>query len=140
MAKSQNKTIATKLSVSEYVAGIADPQQKKETQELIDMMSAVTGEPPVIWGGSIIGFGSYHYKYESGREGDFMKTGFSARKNNFSIYIMPGMQKYPDLMQKLGIYKTGKSCLYLKNLSQVDRNILKELVDRSYRDMTKKYA
>jgi hypothetical protein len=92
-----------------------------------------------MWGDSIVGFGSYHYKYDTGREGDFFITGFSPRKQNLTIYIMPGFSSYDALMKKLGKHKTGKSCLYIKNLDDIDRNTLKELVCNSVDYMTKSY-
>ena len=93
-----------------------------------------------MWGTSLIGFGSYHYRYQSGREGDWPVTAFSPRAQNLSIYIMPGFAHYRALMDKLGKYKTGKSCLYLKRLDDVDRNVLKRLVARSVADMKKRYV
>ena len=93
-----------------------------------------------MWGNSIVGFGNYHYKYASGREGDFMKIGFSPRKQNLTLYIMPGFDRYDALMKKLGKYKTGKSCLYIKRLEDVDWSVLRELSQRSYQYMTDKYG
>ncbi len=93
-----------------------------------------------MWGSSPVGFGSYHYKYDSGREGDFMITGFSPRKTALTIYIMPGFQPYRELMEKLGPHKTGKSCLYLNNLDAIDREVLEQLIRRSVEDMRQKYS
>ena len=140
MSKSQNKTIATKQDVSTFVEAIKDQAQISDTKELIRLMKKITGEKPVIWGDSIVGFGTYHYKYASGREGDFMKIGFAPRKNKFSIYIMAGFRRYEELLADLGNYKTGKSCLYIKNLGQIDKKVLSELIDQSYRYMTEKYG
>lgn len=92
-----------------------------------------------MWSTSIVGFGTYHYKYESGREGDWPVTGFSPRKQSLTIYVMPGFSRYGSLMRKLGKYKTGKSCLYLKNLDDVDQQVLRELLIRSVADMKKLY-
>jgi len=103
-------------------------------------MKQISSEEPKMWGTSIVGFGNYHYKYESGREGDFMKVGFSPRKTSLTLYIMPGFKRYDDLMEKLGKYKTGKSCLYIKKLEDVDQDVLKELICSSFDHMTKKYG
>jgi len=140
MSKSQNKTVATQVEVSDFVENIDDVKQKEEAKLLIKIMKKITGEKAIIWGDSIIGFGEYHYKYTSGREGDFLKIGFSPRKNNFSIYIMPGMKRYPELMNNLGKYKTGKSCLYIKNLDQIDMNVLESLIDKAYQYMSEEYG
>ena len=102
-------------------------------------MQEVTGKEPKMWGDSIIGFDSYHYKYASGREGDWPIAGFSPRKQALSIYIMAGFKKYDELMQKLGKYKTGKSCLYVKKLEDVDREVLKKLIQESVEYMREKY-
>jgi len=95
------------------------------------LMQRVTGEKPVMWGDSIIGFGSYHYKYASGREGDWFLTGFAPRKQNLTLYIMSGFELYDELLGKLGKYKTGKSCLYINKLEDVDQDVLLELVKQS---------
>ena len=101
-------------------------------------MKKITKEEPVMWGPSIIGFGSYHYKYESGREGDMCITGFSPRKQSLTLYIMPGFERYHDLMNKLGKYKTGKSCLYINKIEDVDLKVLKELISESVKFMKNK--
>ena len=100
-------------------------------------MEQITKEKPKMWGSSIVGFGSYHYKGESGREGDWMLIGFSPRKQNITLYIMPGFERYPGLMKKLGKHSTGKSCLYIKRLSDVDVDVLKELMTESLKVMKK---
>jgi len=100
-------------------------------------MTDVTGEEPKMWGDSIVGFGEYTYNYESGRSGQWMATGFAPRAQALTLYIMPGFDRYSELLGKLGKHKTGKSCLYIKKLSDVDRGILRELVDRSFQHMTK---
>jgi len=92
-----------------------------------------------MWGSSIVGFGTYHYKYESGREGDWFLTGFSPRKQNLTLYIMSGFNKYDKLMKKLGKYKTGKSCLYINGLEDVDKKVLKDLITESFKYMSKRY-
>jgi hypothetical protein len=100
-------------------------------------MSDATKAEPSMWGASILGFGNYHYKYESGREGDWFLTGFSPRKRELSLYIMAGFERYNALMKKLGKHRTGKSCLYIKRLSDVDINVLSELVVASVEHMRK---
>lgn len=140
MAKSKNKTVANNNSVAEFIQQIIDTKKQQQTKDIVSMMQECTGEEPVMWGTSIIGFGTYHYRYDSGREGDFMKAGFSPRKSNFSLYIMSGMKRFPELMDKLGKYKTGKSCLYIKDIGDVDTEILKKLIKESYNYMTKKYG
>jgi hypothetical protein len=98
-------------------------------------MKQVTGEEPEMWGESIVGFGSYHYKYKSGREGDWFVTGFSPRAQNLTLYIMSGFDEYDQLMSRLGKYKTGKSCLYITKIDDVDQEVLKELVNKSVKHM-----
>lgn len=133
------KTKPTKISPAAFIKSIADEQKRKDCRELLVMMKAITGKQPKMWGPSIIGFGQYHYQYNSGHEGDFFVTGFSPRKQALTIYIMLGFSKYQPLMKKLGKYKTGKSCLYVKKLDDIDRKVLHKLVDRSFKDMGKMY-
>jgi hypothetical protein len=103
------------------------------------MMERLTGHPPKMWGSSIVGFGSYHYKYESGREGDALRTGFAARAQNISIYIMPGYQDFGDELSRLGKHKIGKSCLYIKRLSDVDEDVLEEMLVKGLKLLARKY-
>lgn len=138
MAK--NKTQPTNQSVESFLNAVENEQRKKDGFEVLEMMKKITGEEPVLWGPSLIGFGNYHYKYESGREGDFFRTGFSPRKTALTLYIMSGFSRYDDLMQKLGKYKTGKSCLYVKKLDDVDREVLIELIEESLMFMKEKYG
>jgi len=138
MAKAENKTTATKGSVDSFLKSVTDKQALADSYELIELMQSVTKQPPVMWGPSIIGFGSYHYKYESGREGDMLAVGFAPRKGTMSIYIMGGFAKYDELMTKLGKHKTGKSCLYVKKLDDIDRKVLKTLIKESYNYVIKK--
>ena len=105
----------------------------------LDVMRHITGWKPQMWGPSLVGFGRYHYKYDSGHEGDSFVTGFSPRKTALTVYIMPGFSAYPELMKKLGRYKTGKSCLYIKKLEDVDRKVLERLIRASVKDMKKRY-
>ncbi|WP_374603266.1 DUF1801 domain-containing protein [Arenimonas sp.] len=128
MAKPENKTRATEASVDDFLAGITDAQRREDCQRVRELMEAATGAPARMWGPAIVGFGVYHYRYESGREGDWMVTGFSPRKNDLTLYIMPGFAEHEDLMARLGKHRTGKSCLYLKRLADVDMAVLEDLV------------
>lgn len=116
-------------------ATVSDDQRRADCITLIELMQKATGCKPVIWGASIVGFGKYRYRYASGREGDWMLTGFSPRKNDLTLYIVSGFYKSPELMQNLGKYKTGKSCLYLKQLDEVDQKILEQLINVSVKAM-----
>lgn len=135
----QNKTVPTGASVDIYINQIEDPQRKKDCISILDLMKKITGEEPKMWGPSIVGFGSYHYKYESGREGDMILTGFSNRKQNITIYIMSGFKKYDDLLAKVGKFKTGKSCFYIKRLSDIDVEILKKMIKLSVEEVNNRY-
>lgn len=128
---SEVKTRKNDASVDAYVAAIEHEGRRADAREVIDLMREVTGEEPAMWGQGIVGFGSYHYVYDSGREGDWPLTGFAARKTALTLYIMSGFDGEPELMERLGKYKTGKSCLYVKRLDDVDREVLRELVARS---------
>ncbi len=133
------KTKPTKIKVSSFLDKVEDEKKRKDCRELVALMRSVSGINPKMWGSAIVGFGSYHYKYNSGREGDWMVTGFSPRKQNISIYIMPGFSDYGAMMNKLGKYTTGKSCLYVKELDDIDRGILRKLVEKSVADMKQMY-
>ena len=140
MAKNSNKTTQTEESVYDFLEKVPDQNKRDDCKVIIEMMKKITGLPPKMWGPSIIGFGTYHYKYESGREGDMLKVGFSPRKNNITLYIMPGFDRYHDIMKTLGKYKVGKSCLYIKGLSDVNKVQLLSLIEESYSYMTTKYG
>ena len=116
-----------------------DPKRLDDCMTLMKMMEDITGEKPVMWGPSIVGFGLYHYRYASGREGDFMRCGFSPRKQDLTIYIMSGFKDYGALLQKLGKHKTSVSCLYVKKLADVDVAVLHEIIERSVAWMDKTY-
>lgn len=135
----KNKTTENNASVFDFLNTIENQKKKEDSKRILDLMQEISGEQPKMWGGSIVGFGSYHYKYESGREGDFMRVGFSPRKANLTLYIMPGFERYPHLMAKLGKFKTGKSCLYIKKLEDVDEKILINLIKSSLQYMKEKY-
>lgn len=135
----ENKTKPTQLKVSDFIAGIEDKVKRDDCRELMKLMAKITGNRAKMWGAAIVGYGKYHYKYESGREGDFFLTGFSPRKQALSIYIVSGFSIHPELMEKLGKYKTGKSCLYVKKLDDIDRSVLAQLIEESVAYMRKKY-
>ena len=135
----ENKTKPGTTSVAAFIKGIEDPERRSEVRKVAAMMRAATGSRATMWGTSIMGFGSYHYKYDSGREGDFMITGLSPRKQALTVYIMPGFSQFDGLMKKLGKYKTGKSCLYIRRLADVDEKVLNRLIVESVKYMRKKY-
>ena len=132
------KTKETTASVSGFIDRIADPQRRQDCLAVADIMREVTGEEPRMWGSSIVGFGRYHYKYASRREGDWMIMGFSPRKGDLTLYIMGGFDSFSDLMKDLGKYKTGKSCLYIKKLADIDVRVLREIVKKSVKLMASK--
>ncbi|MCM4172121.1 DUF1801 domain-containing protein [Arenibacter sp. TNZ] len=129
---SENKTKPNNKSVISFLNSFESKEKRKDAYALLELFKRTTNEPAVMWGESIVGFGSYHYKYDSGREGDMPLTGFSPRKLNFSIYIMSGLSKQQKVLEQLGPHKTGKSCLYIKRLSDIDLDVLSELVNSSY--------
>lgn len=135
----QNKTQATVQKVSEFIAGIEDQRKRADCRELMKLMAKTTGRRAKMWGASIVGYGKYHYKYASGREGEFFLTGFSPRKQALSVYIISGFEPHPDLMEKLGKFKTGKSCLYVKSLDDINRDVLAQLIEESVAHMREKY-
>ncbi len=135
----ENKTVATDDSVKAFIETVDNEQKRKDAYELVALFEKVTGEKAVMWGSSIIGFGQYHYKYDSGREGDFMLAGFSPRKTKFSIYIMAGFSRYDNYLEKLGKHKTGKSCLYVNKLADIDQSILEEMIKDSVKFVQEKY-
>ena len=134
-----NKTQPTSTSVADFIASLDDERLQAECRQLVDLMQEVSGKEPMLWGPAIIGFGQYHYRYESGREGDFMRVGFSPRKQTLSIYIIPGFEPYQAILERLGKHKVGKSCLYIKRLEDVDRSALRELVRQSWVAMEERY-
>ena len=140
MAKAELKTKKNKASVKNFLDSIEDKQKRKDCKELAKMMRKATGKNAKMWGSSIVGYDEYHYKYASGREGDFFRVGFAPRKQSLTLYIMDGFGKYERLMAKLGKHKTGKSCLYVKRLSDIDKNVLEELIGESLKHFEKKYG
>ena len=128
---SEMKTKQTDASVKDFLNHIPDEQRREDCFAVAKIMEEITGNKPKMWGPSIVGFGTYHYKYASGREGDWMITGFSPRKKDLTLYIMMGFEKYPELMKQLGKHSTGKSCLYIKRLSDIHMPTLKKLIKAS---------
>ena len=137
--QANNKTQPHDADVLAYIDGIEHAGRREDAHILLEMLGEVTGESARMWGPSIIGFAQYHYVYESGREGDHFLTGFAPRKANMVVYVMPGFAAYGDLLDQLGKYKTGSSCLYLGRLGSIDTKVLRRLVDKSVKDMRKKY-
>ena len=135
----ERKTQETHASVDAFLDGVVHHKRRRDGLVVRDLMRRVTGFEPRMWGPSIVGFGRYHYTYDSGREGDFFLTGFSPRKQALTVYIMPGFSGYEDLMARLGKHKTGRSCLYINKLEDVDLEVLEDLVRRSVEFMKKKY-
>lgn len=132
------KTQPTRKSVSAFIATIKDPARRTDCRKVMQLMKKATGARPQLWGPSIVGYGSYHYKYASGREGDWFLTGFSPRKQNLTVYIMSGFSRHGALLKKLGKHKTGSSCLYLNSLTDVEVAVLRELIEESVRFLAKK--
>ncbi len=130
------KTQKTDDSVVDFLNSVEHDKRRSDAFKVLELMKEVTGEEPKMWGSSIIGFGDYHYKYESGREGDWFVAGFSPRKQSLTLYLNYGFDEYDKLMSKLGKYKTGKACLYVNKLEDIDLSVLKELVKKSTEQMT----
>ncbi len=130
-----NKTAPTDVDPRAFIAGLDSERRKTEALELLELFEVRTGEQPVMWGDSIIGFGSYDYSYKSGRTGTWMRVGFSPRKSQLTVYVMPGFDGYEEALQRLGPHSTGQSCLYLKRLDAVDKHVLGDIVADSYEAM-----
>ena len=139
MAKSTNKTVSTPVNPADFIASVADSAQRADTMALDAMMTRLSGEAATMWGPSIIGYGAYHYRYDSGREGDMCRIGFSPRKGQTVIYLVDGYDGKEAQLARLGKHKIGKSCLYIKRLSDVDRNVLEEMIVDSLAYMDAKY-
>lgn len=133
------KTKVNDASVEDFLNTIEHPVKRADSFNLLQMISDITGDTPKMWGDSIVGFDSYHYVYKSGREGEWPIVGFSPRKQNISLYIMPGFSNFEPLLKKLGKHKTSKACLYVNKLADVDLDILKELIKQSVDYMRNKY-
>lgn len=128
---SSQKTLPTSTDVRGFLDTVENERRRQDSYELLEMMQGITGEPPVLWGRSMIGFGEYHYKYASGHEGDTFVVGFTPRKRSFSIYLNCAFDGAEDLLGRLGKHKTGAACLYVNKLDDVDRDVLRELIERA---------
>ena len=133
------KTKATKDSVLAFLKKVEPKEKRDDAMALLKMFEKVTGEKGVMWGSAIVGFGTYHYKYDTGREGEICLVGFSPRKPSLVLYVGFALE-YKELMARLGKYKTGKSCLYIKKLDDIDRGVLKEIIVKSVAEMRKRYV
>lgn len=136
---SGNKTVPTEVRPQDFLAQVTSARRRADGFALLEIFERVSGFAPVMWGPSIVGFGQYHYRYDSGREGDFLACGFSPRKACLSVYIMPGYQDYSDILARLGKHKAGKSCLYINRLSDVDGAVLEELIAVGLRDLNARW-
>ena len=128
------KTKPTQQSVDAFLQSIPDDRKRQDCYTLLEMMRQVSGKDPLMWGDSIVGFGDHHYRYATGREGDYFQVGFSPRKQNLTVYITTGFDRYKDLLARLGKHSTSISCLYIKKLADVDMTVLRELLARSLND------
>ena len=137
LANAELKTKKTTASVSSYIDGIGDAKRRADCRKVMKVMKAATKSEPRMWGEHLVGFGDYHYKYESGREADWFVTGFASRKAALTLYFMTGIQPYKSLLDKLGKHATGKGCLHIKNLDDIDTSVLSELINSSARDLAK---
>jgi len=131
----ENKTKATAKSVPDFLNSIEDPRRRKDCLAISTLMEELSGSKPKMWGDSIVGFGDYHYKYASGREGDWFRVGFSPRKQNLTLYIMGYLEFYTDILEGLGKFKHGKGCLYIKKLEDIDLDVLKTLITNSIKKL-----
>jgi len=134
------KTGRNQASVQAFLDSVENEKRRNDARVVLQLMREITGETPVMWGPSIVGFGSYHYRYEFGREGDWMLTGFSPRRQALTLYIMGGFRRHEDLRSKLGKYKTGKACLYVNKLEDIDIDVMRQLVAESVAYMRQTYG
>ncbi|MGZ8999356.1 MAG: DUF1801 domain-containing protein [Allosphingosinicella sp.] len=135
----ENKATQTRVDPGAFLDSVADPQRQADAKEVCAMMERLSGHKPAMWGSSIVGFGSYHYKYDSGREGDMARISFSPRAKELVLYLMGGFPRHQELMDRLGKYRTGQACLYIKSLDQVDRGVLEQLIVGTLAYMEEKY-
>jgi hypothetical protein len=133
------KTVATRASVSRFIDAIDDPERRRDCKALVKLMRRITGEKPVLWGDSMVGFGVFRYGRSSGEKFEYFRTGFSPRKQALTVYILPGYTDFSEILARLGPHKTGKSCLYLKRLADVDPAVLEELVRAGLADMSARF-
>lgn len=135
----ESKTQETDVSVADFISGVEHPTRAADAKTLLALFEKITGYPPKMWGPTIIGFGQYHYTYDGGREGNSPATGFSPRKANLSIYVMPGYQDYGEILGRLGKHKLAKACVYVNKLSDIDLDVLEELIRAGLRDLDAKW-
>jgi len=135
----ENKTVMTSVEVASYIDGIDHEKKREEARTLDALFQRVTGFKPRMWGPRMVGYGSYHYVYDSGREGDCLATGFATSKARHVMYIMPGYTDFQPLLDRIGKYKMGKACLYINKLADVDMDVLAELIDAGLKDLGQKY-
>lgn len=135
----ENKTQPNDKSVQQYLTSIEESERRREAEDVCQLLKELSGEQPVMWGNSMVGFGKYRYRYASGREGEWMRIGFAVRKRDLTLYIMSGLDRHKALLDNLGRFKTGKSCLYIKRLADIDRQRLIELAKASLAYMAKTY-
>jgi hypothetical protein len=136
----ENKTVPTGLSVDDYINAISHPQRKEDCIAILELLKKLTGKEPKMWGTSIVGFGTYHYKYESGREGDMLCTGFSNRQQAITIYMADGGARQQELLDKVGKHKRSKACFYIKRLSDIDIDVLSTLILESLKVVEEQYT
>ena len=137
---SENKTRPTELSVEAYLAAIEDEARREDCRALVTLMSKATKQPAKMWGSSIVGFGSYHYRYESGREGDSCVAGFASRKGDISLYLMTDPERRDELLAALGKHKAGKGCIYVRRMADIDEKVLAKLVSGSVAEALRRYG
>ena len=135
----ENKTKQTETSVDDFLEAVPDPQRREDAKTLRAMMERISGQPARMWGPSIVGFGRYRYQYDSGHKGEMARIGFSPRARELVLYLMGGFPRHQELMDRLGKYRTGKSCLYVKRLSDIDEGVLETLIGESLEYMRKAY-
>ena len=145
MAQAQNKTVENDGDVMEFIENVPHDTRREDAKKLLEVFGRITGKKPKMWGGSIVGYGSYHYRYETGREGDMCRTGFSPRKQNMSLYVLSctseakNKARQSELLDKLGPHKRGVSCLYITQLKKIDMDVLEELIAFDKEAMDEKY-
>jgi len=135
MANANLKTKKTAASVSDFIESIPEKERRDDCRRLVKLMKKAIGAQPTMWGANVVGFGDYHYKYESGRENDWFVAGFSPRKQSLTLYFMTGTERYKSILARLGKHKTSKGCLYIRSLGDVDLAVLAELAETSTRDL-----
>ena len=133
------KTRQNNKSVRQFIDGVEDKKKREDCKVILKLMEEVTKSKPKMWGDSIVGFGNYHYEYESGREGDWFLTGFSPRKQNLTLYIMSGFKEHSELLKNLGKYKTSKACLYINKIEDINLDILKKMISKSVERLVENY-